>query len=137
MLFYQVLYGLISVFDLFLPSFDLLRAGSLTVRPWHITYTHSLLLEGLLVHLVDQQVHILAHLFQLIPELFVFSLEKFLFLGIVSESLYELGRVSHLLKLGPRLLKGLLDKLVRVPLLYHFLVVLRHRVVRACLRNTC
>ena len=90
-----------------------------------------------MVHLVDQKVHILAHLFQLIPELFVFGLEKFLFLGVVSESLYELGRVSHLLKLGPRLLKGLLDKLVRVPLLYHFLVVLRHRVVSACLRNTC
>ena len=83
----------------------------------------TLLLHGLLVHLVDQHVDVLAHLLQLVTQLLVLRLQELLLLLVIPECLDEFGRLSHLLQLLPCLLQRLLNKLVRVALLQDLLVI--------------
>ena len=82
MLFYQVLYGFISVLNLPLTSADLLRPRA--VRVSIIPLRGLLFFKTLLVHLVNQKVHVLAHLLQLVSQLLILRFEIFLFLGVVA-----------------------------------------------------
>lgn len=97
MLLYQVLYSLISILYLLLSSADLLRPRSVWVSI--ISIGSLLLFETLLIHLVNQKVHVLAHLLQLVSQLLILRLEILFFLGVVAKGLYQLGRVIHLLEL--------------------------------------
>ena len=128
MLFYQVLYGFVSVLNLLLSSADLLRSRA--VRISIISLRGLLLFETLLIHLVNQKVHILAHLLQLISQMLIFRFEILFLLCVVAEGLYKLGCVVHLLKLEASLLQGLFDELVRIPVLNDFLMIHQHRVGR-------
>ena len=126
MLLYQVLYGLIGVFNLLLSRADFLRPRAVWISI--ISLGRLLLFETLLVHLVNQKVHVLAHLLQLVSQLLILRFEILLLLCVVPQGLYQLGSIIHLLELEACLVKGLLDELVRVPVLNDFLMIHQDRV---------
>ena len=100
MLLYQVLYGFVRVFNLFLPRLDLLRPWPFGIsgrsHSATVYYWHSLLFERLLVHFVDKKVDIFTHFLKLVPQLLILRLEKLLFLGVVTQSFYKFGCITHL-----------------------------------------
>ena len=84
MLFYQVLDRLVRVFDFPLPGTDLLGTRTVWVPVAPDTIGGFFLFEGLLVHLVDEEVHILTHLLKLVSQLLVLRLQVLLFLSVIS-----------------------------------------------------
>jgi hypothetical protein len=88
MLLYQVLDGFICILNFFLTCLDFLRAWAFGVRgrgdPPAVYDGHSFLLKRLLVHFIDKEINIFTHFFELISKLFVFSLEKLLFFGVIT-----------------------------------------------------
>lgn len=122
MLFDQVLYSFISVLYLFLTCADLLRSRPLGIGIV-VAIGHLLLLEALLIHLINEEVNIFTHLLKLVSQLLVLSFQVLLLLGIFSQSLDELGSVSHLFKLTTGFLESLFNEFVRVPILHNFLMV--------------
>jgi hypothetical protein len=88
MFFYQVLDGFICILNFFLTCLDFLRAWAFWVRgrgdPPAVYNWDTFLLKRLLVHFVDKEVNIFTHFFELIAKLFVFSLEKLLFFGVIT-----------------------------------------------------
>jgi len=60
--------------------------------------------------------------------LFVFSLKKFLFLGVITKGLYKFGGVTHLFQFLTCILESFFYEFVGVTLLNHFLMVWRNRV---------
>jgi hypothetical protein len=88
MFLYQVLDGFIRILNFFLSCFDFLRAWAFWVRgrgdPPAVYDGHSLFLKRLLVHFIDKEINIFTHFFELITQLFVFSLKKLLFFGVIT-----------------------------------------------------
>jgi hypothetical protein len=95
MLLDQVLYRLVCILDLLLPRSYLLRPGPVRVN-MSLT-ANFLLLQTLLVHLVDEEVYVFAHLLQLISQLLVLRLQILLLPRIVSQGLYQFGSITHLI----------------------------------------
>jgi hypothetical protein len=139
MLLDQVLYRLVRILNLFLPRADLLRARTVRVCiAIGAPATNFLLFKTLLIHLVDENVDVFTHLFELVAQLLVLGLKVLLLLAVVdAHGLYELRCVPHLVQPSTRLLQGLLNEFVRVPLLHHLLMVKKDRVVRFRGHRTC
>lgn len=113
MLFQEVFYRFVSIFDLLLPSTHFHRPRTLSLAIGELLF-----LEALLIHLVNESVDTVTHLLELVSQLLVLSLQILLLLRVITGvCLQNLRGLPHSVQALSGLNERSLNEPVWVPLL--------------------